>query len=112
MRTSLGVVFLLLQLGSVIQAQFGPSRYFCWAPNDYMTEYELSVNVNGRPLSSDEILQRYRMSPRGLKENVVQHLIDVVVEHEKTYGHGDQVDAVLRYRVNGRDPQVWRLQHP
>jgi hypothetical protein len=110
MRTSLGAVFLLIQLASVFYAQFGPSRYFCWAPNDYMTEYELSVAVNGRALAPEEILRRYQMNARGLKENVPQHLIDVVVEYERIYGRGDRVDVVLHYRVNGREPHVWRLE--
>lgn len=110
MRSSLGVGFLLVQLGAVIVAQFGPRRYFCWAPNDYMTDYQLSVSVNGHPLSGAEIFRRYRMAAVGLKENVAQHLMDIVVEYERNHGRDDRVSAVLRYRTNGGEERVWQFQ--
>src|SRR5215218_3920229 len=76
-RTMLGAAFLLLQLGWLLLEQRGPTRYFCWAPNDYMTRYRIEARVGGRPLSRDEILRRYHVEPEALSETVPQHLINI-----------------------------------
>jgi hypothetical protein len=107
MRLLLGVVFLLVQLFSVVYAQFGPARYFCWAPNDYMVEYKLSVMINGRALSPQEILLRYRKPPSGVFQNIVQHLEDIVRQYEQTYGRDDHARVFLKYSTNGRPQETW-----
>jgi hypothetical protein len=110
MRTLIGVAFLAAQLGSVIYAQMGPRRYFCWAPNDYMTDYRLTVAVDGRMLSDKDIARRYHLDAAGLYENVAQHIIDVVTQYERTHGRARPATVVLRYRTNGREEHEWRLR--
>ncbi|MBF5042257.1 hypothetical protein FGE12_07595 [Aggregicoccus sp. 17bor-14] len=107
MRTAAGVAFLLLQLVWMLVEQRGPTRYFCWAPNDYMTRYHLEVRVAGRALSPAEIQQRYHLPAEDLSENVPQHLIDILEQRERTSGRGEEAAVALRYRVNGREERTW-----
>ena len=108
MRTKIGVLFLLLQLGCVVYAHFGPSRYFAWAPNDYIVEFNLQVVVNGRVLSSDESSARYRLPGNGVYEFPAQHIIDAIQQYEQTYGREDHAQVLLTYRLNGGDKRQWR----
>jgi hypothetical protein len=107
-RSTLGAVFLLAQLGLVVYEQMGSSRYFCWAPNDYVVDYRLDVTVAGRPLSADEVMRRYRFPQAGRMEQTVQHLIDIVQQYEMTYGRAEQAEVLLSYRPNGHAEQDWR----
>src|SRR5438045_282056 len=109
MRSLIGAAFLLAQLFSVVHAQFGNSRYFCWAPNDSMVSYRLEVKINGRVLGPEDIIQRYR-GPRlsGVYQNAVQNLKDYLQQYETTYGRDDHAQILMRYSVNGRPDKEWR----
>jgi hypothetical protein len=89
-------------------ARFVPSRYFCWAPYDMQTDYELDVAVNGRKLSPPEIRRRYRRPQKGSDNRSVQHLIDILQGYEERYGHGDRTAIVMRYCINGKELREWR----
>lgn len=109
MRSLIGVAFLIAQLFSVIRAQFGPSRYFCWAPNDYMVSYRLQVNIKGQLLTSDQITRRYRgLKSSGVYQNVVKHLENIVQQYETTYGRNDDAQVLLKYSTNGGPEKEWR----
>jgi hypothetical protein len=108
MRPVIGVIFLAAQFFSIIYAQFGLARYFCWAPNDYIVEYALEVRIRGRILSPKEIRGRYRIPGTGIYQNTIQHLIDAVGQYEATYGHNDHARILLTYRTNGGPDQQWR----
>lgn len=108
MRTKIGVLFLLLQLGCVVYAHFGPSRYFAWAPNDYLVEFNLQVVVNGRTLSPEEAAGRYRLPENGVYEFPAQHIIDAIRQYEQTYGRNEDARILLTYRLNGGDERQWR----
>ena len=109
MRSLIGLAFLLAQLFSVVYAQFGPSRYFCWVPNDYMVSYRLEVNINGRLLSSKEITGRYHvLKSSGVYQNVVKHLKNIVQQYETTYGRNDHAQVLLKYSTNGHQEKQWK----
>jgi hypothetical protein len=61
-RAAAVVALILLQVGIGVWQHFGSTRYFAWAPNDYLMTYDLQVTVNGASLSRDEISRRYRLS--------------------------------------------------
>jgi hypothetical protein len=110
-RTWIAIAFLLLQLGSVIYARFTPRRYFCWAPNDYVVEYQLEVKVHGRPLSPEQVQMRYQIDPAsGWKvEHPAEHLIDSVRQYETTYGRNDKAEVRLRWKYNGHSElRTWQ----
>jgi hypothetical protein len=126
----MGLLLLVAQLAWVAVVHFGPPpgnlsyrswvldgcsahpvdcrRWFAWAPNDYITEYELSVRIGGRALRPEEIEARYRVPAEHFQEGAAQHLIDLVHQYETTYGRNDSAQVVLDYRVNRRAPRRWR----
>jgi hypothetical protein len=108
MRRQIAAAFLACQFAAVVYAQFTPRRYFCWAPNDYVTEFSLKVTVGGRVLAVDQALGRYQF--RGASfENVPAHVIDIVEQYEQTYGKGDHAQVAITWKLNGKRPdQEWR----
>jgi hypothetical protein len=112
LRWTIGLALLLFQLGAIVYARFVPSRYFCWAPFDMQTEYRLDVTVNGRKLSPPEIQQRYRRPAKGVDNRSTQHLIDIIELAEQRYHSEDAVEAVMIYRVNGKEWQQWDYRQP
>ena len=108
MRQAVGIVFLLLQLASMVHAQFVPSRWICWAPNDYAIWYRLDVRVNGHSLSPEEIENRYQLPGESVYQNPPQNIKDIIRQYEQTYGRKDQTEVNLLYREAGGPPQQWQ----
>ena len=108
MKITAGVALLLFQVVMIIYARFVPSRYFCWAPFDTQTEYKLRVEVDGRMLNAKEVRVRYRRSQNGTDNRSPQHVMDIVQGYEETYGRGNATRIEMRYRVNGKQEQIWR----
>jgi len=84
------------------------SRWLAWAPNDYAIWYRLTVHMNGRDLSPDEIAKRYGLVPEQVYENPARNIMDIVEQRELTYGRNDHAEVLLVYRPNGEPPQEWR----
>jgi hypothetical protein len=106
-----GCVFLIFQFIQVIHAQFGPRRYFCWAPNDYSLDYTLQVSVNGSQLSPEQIIGRYHLpaTMHGWDGGPGIHIVDWVREYEQTLGRNDQAQIDFKWKLNGAGPeQEWR----
>lgn len=82
------------------------TRWFAWAPNDYLVDFTLEVRTAGGVLTGQEAASRYHLG--GLQwEFPVQQLQHVITSYEQTYGTADHAAVTLRYRVNGRPEQVW-----
>lgn len=93
----IGILFLLLQLGSVVYARFIPEKFFCWAPYDEHTYYKIKVSLNGEELSAKEVKIASRNSNidgfvadfsnlddvRSMAENILQKLtkLDVLINN-------------------------------
>ncbi len=107
-RLLICVAVLLFQIGAIIHARFVPARYFCWAPFDMQTEYQVEVKLGGRALSPREIQQRYRRGAKGVDNRSVQHVIDIFQQTEERYHAGDPAEIALRYQVNGHINGEWR----
>jgi hypothetical protein len=106
LRTALGLSLLLFQIGAILYARFVPARYFCWAPYDMQTDYELQVMIGGRTLTPPEIRGRYRRGAKGTDNRSAQHVIDIVQGVEERRREGAEV--VMRYRVNGGEERTWQ----
>jgi hypothetical protein len=104
----MGALVLGAQVAAIVHARFTESRYFCWAPYDAISRYELAVEAGGRALTDGEIRQRYRLPGHGRDNRAIQHVKDVVAAYERTYGRGDGARVRLRYRTNGGAPHEWR----
>ncbi len=108
---AVGVTVLAVQIVFVAYEHLGPTRYFAWAPNDYVVQYRLAAAVDGHDLSPAGVRARYHLASRGIWYFPAQHIIDDVQQYERTYGSGDRVRATLSYRLNGHPQKTWRWSH-
>jgi len=106
-----GFAVLTCEVALVAYEHFGPTRYFAWAPNDYVVQYRMAANVDGRPLSATAIRGRYHLAAHGIWYFPAQHIIDDVQQYERMYGRHDRVRVTLTYRLNGHAQRVWRWSH-
>jgi hypothetical protein len=97
-----------VQVIGIAAARFGPERYFCWAPYDEITQFELVVMIDGRQLSAAEIQARYRLPDSTRDNRSSANVIGVIAQFERTYGAAEHAQVVLRYRVNGGSPRQWQ----
>ena len=56
---AIGAGVLALQIALVAYEHLGPTRYFAWAPNDYVVQYRLAATVDGHRLSPDGVCVCY-----------------------------------------------------
>ncbi|MDP2654686.1 MAG: hypothetical protein Q8Q08_11745 [Candidatus Omnitrophota bacterium] len=110
-RKSFAFIFLAIQVALIVLARFGEDRYFCWAPHDMQTEYELAVNVNGRELDGREISRRFRLGKTGRDPRAAGNVKAVVIQHCRTYGRNDEVLVAMDYTINGRRMEPWKWRH-
>jgi hypothetical protein len=107
-RNAAGTVFLLAQVALVVHARFVPSRWLCWAPNDYAVQYRLHVSARGRNLDPSDIQRRYHLSSQGWYENPAENIMDIVRKYEQTEGKNDIAEVQLFYRVDGGETKQWQ----
>lgn len=106
-NAALGVL-LGAQVVGIAAARFGPERYFCWAPYDEITRFEISVTIDGRKLSVDDIRWRYRLPDSSRENRSYANVIAVIAQYERTYGAADRARVEFHYRVNGGPPRQWQ----
>ena len=116
---------LLVQTGLNIWQQTTGTRYFAWAPNDYLVTFDLRVSEHGRSLTVPEIAKRYRldMADRlseeakkkiGLAsvehyvfEDAPQELKDRIRRYEQTKGKRDAARVELIYQFDAGKETTW-----
>ena len=76
----IGILFLLLQLGSVVYARFIPEKFFCWAPYDEHTYYKIKVSLNGEELSAKEVKLRYNYLSDGWEPRSIDNVFSLSQE--------------------------------
>src|ERR1051325_8149585 len=101
-------VLLGVQLVGIVAARFRPERYFCWAPYDEITRFEIAVTIGERRLSAEEIQARYHLPDPSRENRSHANVIAVITHYERTYGAADHAKVELNYRVNGGALQQWR----
>lgn len=102
-----GVVFLLIQVLAILYARIIPERFFCWAPYDQHSYYEVYVNIEGVELTKNEILERYHYQPRGWEPRSIFNVINIVNQYESTYGKSEDAHVKIKYSINGNPEQIW-----
>lgn len=111
LRFAIGIVFLGLQLGSIIYARFIPERFFCWAPYDSHTQFETIVTIDGKILSTQETEARYGYKMKGWEQRSIDNIFAIIRQYERTYGKNDNAEVLVKYNTNGRLEKEWRLRH-
>lgn len=103
-----GIVLLGEQVVGVGVGRLTDTRYFCWAPYDEITQFQLRVVINGRELSQPEVKRRYRL-PHATRDNRSwAHVPAIIAHYECTRGSADGAVVEYRYRVNGGEARLWR----
>ena len=106
----IGILFLLLQLGLVINARFAPERFFCWAPYDSHVQFKTSVEINGKFLTLEEAEKRYKYKMGGWEQRSIYNIFSIISQYEKTYGKNDDARVTIIYSINGHQEKVWDLK--
>lgn len=109
-RGFIGLLFLCLQLGSIAYARFIPERFFCWAPYDEHTKFEVTVTIDGETLSAEATEDRYKYKMRGWEQRSIHNIISLISQYERTYGKDDHAEVTMIYSRNGHPEQEWRYQ--
>ena len=110
-RFYIGVLFILLQVGSIVYARFIPERFFCWAPYDSHTKFEVFVTIDGKTLSSEETVARYKYKMNGWEQRSIDNIFSLISQYERTYGKTDNAQVVMNYSINGHEEKEWRFEH-
>ena len=125
MPIAIVAALLLAEIGLNIWQHTTDTRYFAWAPNDYLVTFDLRVDAHGRSLSPAEIGNRYhvdmsdRLSEAAKKrdglasvehyvfEDAPQELKDRIRSYEETKGKHDAARVELIYQLDGDKEQTW-----
>jgi len=109
-RVFIGVIFLLLQVGSIAYARFIPERFFCWAPYDSHTKFEVVVTINGKTLTAEETVARYKYKMRGWEQRSIDNIFSLISQYERTYGKADNAQVTMKYSINGHEEKEWHYK--
>ena len=109
-RGFIGIIFLVLQLGSIAYARFIPERFFCWGPYDEHTKFEVIVTIDGDTLSPEETEARYKYKMKGWEQRSIHNIISLISQYERTYGENDNAQVLMRYSKNGHPEKEWRFE--
>lgn len=110
-RVFIGILFLFLQIGGIVYARFIPERFFCWAPYDQHTKFQVFVTIDGKTLSSDETETRYKYKMKGWEQRSIHNIFSLISQYENTYGKGDNAHVTMIYSINGHEEKEWTLKH-
>lgn len=108
-RFYIGILFLSLQFASIVYARFIPERFFCWAPYDSHTLFEVFVTIDGRTLSLQETEKRYGYKMKGWEQRSIDNVFSLIKQYERTYGKDDHAEVKVIYSTNGHPEKEWKL---
>lgn len=106
-RKSFLIIFFGLQVLGILIGKFTDARFFCWAPYDQFSFYEINVSIDGQELSDQKTSQRYRIGKRGRSNRNIHNVISKIRQYEKTYATENNVTVELSYVVNGHRDETW-----
>ncbi|WP_111671760.1 hypothetical protein [Algoriphagus litoralis] len=109
MRRVIISAFFLIQLIGIIYSRFMEERYFCWAPFDQISLYEIKSTVNGVVFSPEEIKSRYNLQGNGRENRSIHHVFSIIKQYEESYGKEDKVVVKVIYSTNGKAKEEWNF---
>lgn len=109
-RFFIGILFISLQISSIVYARFVPERFFCWAPYDSHTQFETFVTINNRTLTQDEAEQRYNYKMKGWEQRSINNIFSLITQYETTYGKDEHAEVLVIYSTNGHPKKEWKLK--
>ncbi|WP_425076117.1 hypothetical protein [Psychroserpens sp. S379A] len=110
-RGFIGILFLCIQIGLIVHARFIPERFFCWAPYDQHTKFQVFVSIDGKTLSPEETVARYKYKMKGWEQRSIDNIFSLISQYENTYGKDDNAQVTMIYSTNGHDEKKWTFKH-
>ena len=102
------VIFFALQVFGIIYARFTDVRYFCWAPYDQISIYQIEVRLSHGLLTNEEIESRYHIPVKSRENRSIQNIISLIKQYEQSYGKHENASVKLIYNTNGKPAEIWR----
>lgn len=109
-RLIIGILFLMVQVALIVYARFIPERFFCWAPYDIHTKFEVFVTIDGKVLSNEDVESRYGYKMKGWEQRSIHNVISLISQYERTYGKYDNAEVNMVYAINGHPEQKWTFK--
>ena len=109
---ALVVGLFALQIAAFVTAKTTSHRYFCWAPFDQHTSYEIHASRHGVPLSDEAIEARYHIPARGYNPRSCYEVLGTIERFESTDGRHRPLEVHVSYRINGGPEQTWTRTPP
>lgn len=109
-RNIFTILFLAAQLFLIGYARFIPERFFCWAPYDQHTYYEIQVRLDNNLLNTGEVAARYKYKAKGWEPRSIYNVFNMVKHFEEGIDASDRAQVLIRYSINGRKQQEWRYE--
>ena len=100
-------IFFGLQVLAILIGKFSDTKFFCWAPYDQFSFYEMNVSIDGRELNDLEIYQRYRSGKKGRNNRSIHNVISNIRQYENTYAMEKNVTIEISYVINGHKRETW-----
>lgn len=107
MRTIFISIFFLVQVVGIIYSRFLEEKYFCWAPFDQISVYEIKAEINGVELSAEEIRNRYNLQRVGRENRSIHNVFSILRQYEESYGNQDIAEVKVTYWTNGKEQEEW-----
>ena len=104
----IGFLFIFIQIVSIAYARIIPERFFCWAPYDEQTYYEVFVEIDGKTLTKKEIEFRYHYKSVGYEPRAIHNIFNIINQYESTYGKNDKAIVNVKYSINGHEEKLWK----
>lgn len=101
------IIFFTLQVLGIVIGRFTSTKYFCWAPYDEISFYDIDVSIDGQKLDDEQISARYRKPEYGRENRSIHNLISIIKQYETTYGKGDNARVELSFIKNGHSEKTW-----
>jgi hypothetical protein len=107
LKITCAIALLVFQVGAIIHARFVKTRYFCWAPYDQISLFEIYATVDGKELPPEQIKDRYRLDQQGRNNHSIANIKAHLRQYETTYGTDSTTEIHLIYSLNGTEQQEW-----
>lgn len=106
-RSYILIIFFGLQVLGILIGKFSDARFFCWAPYDQFSFYDIHVSIDGRDLTENEVSQRYHPEKKGQDNRNIHNVISTIRQFEEIYAEEKNVTVELSYVVNGHRNEKW-----
>lgn len=106
-RNAFLIIFFSLQIAGILVSRFTKTRFFCWAPYDEISFYDIDVSIDGKELDEEKISDRYRKPEYGRENRSIHNLISIIRQYETTYGKDDNASVELSFIKNGHSEKTW-----